>query len=405
MMSKQRQVNCFDVVIAGGGLAGASAAIALAKMTKPDGDKLSIAIVEANPVAHNHRANSASFDARVLALAYGSALYLKELGVWDKLSQHTTAIKQIHVSDLSHYGKARLYANDYNISALGYVVEMQRIGDALLDKLTQFNNITWFAPNGVKAIERQPQHTVLKLTDNTELTAALVLACDGANSVIRELNHIERHHSDYQQSAIIANVLTEKPHQGKAFERFTDTGPLAMLPLSDGRCSLVWTLTPEQADEIATRSDFDFCHALTERFGHWLGRITKVGKRFSYPLTLSVAQHQIGHRMALVGNSSHTIHPIAGQGFNLGIRDVKVLSSLVEQAIINNTDIGSVSVLQAYEAKRQVDQSQVIQFTDSLVHLFSNNYFPLAQGRGMALKVLNYLPLLKSQLANKTMGL
>lgn len=408
----------FDIVISGGGLSGALTALSLSDCKKPDGQSLTIGIVEANPILKDL---SLTFDDRVLALSHGTATYLQSLGVWQHLKNDAEPIRNIHISDRGFYGKARLYADKHQVNALGFVVEMSLLGQALLTRLKEKNkangNITWFAPDKISGITWQEKHVDITLGSGAELNAKLLLACDGAHSACREFANISVQESDYGQSALIANVSTAMPHNNLAFERFTDTGPIAMLPLSaqtthashtyknnDSRCSLVWTLPPEHATQMAALSDEKFKIELENSFGSWLGQITYVGKRDIYPLKLLTANEQVFHRMALMGNASHTIHPIAGQGFNLGVRDVSQMAELVKHALDNNTDIGSFAALSEYAAQRKQDHQQVISLTDSLVTLFSNKLPPLVIGRNIGLKVMNYLSPLKKALVRKTMG-
>ena len=241
------------------------------------------------------------------------------------------------------------------------------------------------------------------------LQTSLLLACDGANSPCRKLAKIDVNKSDYQQVALIANVATEKTHNNKAFERFTEFGPIALLPLvplknSQSRCSLVWTLSAKQSEQLLALNDVEFSHQLELAFGSWLGAITQVGKRDVYPLVLLQAQQQTYHRMALIGNASHTIHPIAGQGFNLGLRDVQLMASLIEKQLQNQADMGSFTLLNEYSQKRTQDQKQIITLTDSLVTLFANDLPPLVAGRNVGLKIMNYCQPLKTTLVNKLMG-
>ncbi len=422
----------FDVVISGGGLSGTLMALSLADLTKADGSLLSIAIIETKSIEAKKQNSKivdiaqhvqATFDDRVLALSHGSAQYLKKVGAWQYLAADATAIEKIHISDRGHYGKARLNAQDHDVSALGYVIEMAKIGQAQLQALASKPNVQWFAPDSITDINWQVEHVNIELQSGTKLQTPLLLACDGANSICRQQANIEVSHSDYGQVALIANVATKIPHSNQAFERFTETGPIAMLPLSplannsqsgngDSRCSLVWTLTPDLAKEMAALDDSAFKLALEQAFGSWLGEITQVGKRDIYPLVLSQAKQQVYHRMALVGNASHTIHPIAGQGFNLGLRDVEYMSKLIQQALLVEKeadkelvqDIGQFALLNQYEKVRQQDQNEVIALTDSLVTLFSNSLPPLTLGRTIGLKVLNYVSPLKKALVKKTMG-
>mgnify|MGYP000312219264 FL=1 len=396
----------FDIVIAGGGLAGCLMALSLAELTRADGAKLSIAIIEANPGLKDA---SKSFDDRVLALSHGSCEYLKKVGIWQSLQADAEAIESIHISDRGHYGKARIQAHEHRVSALGHVVEMSLIGKALLAALKPMKNIHWFAPDTIESIDWQQENVTLALASGSELKASLLLACDGGMSACRQLANIDISKRDYGQSALIANVATRKPHQNIAYERFTETGPIAMLPLSsikegESRCSLVWTLTPELAEQVQNYTDSEFKLALEQAFGSWLGSITQVGKRDIYPLNLVQAKEQVYHRMALIGNASHTIHPIAGQGFNLGLRDVEQMAKQLKLALKNGQDIGHYALLSDYAQRRQKDHSEVITLTDSLVTLFSNDLPPLVVGRNIGLKVLNYLSPLKNALVKKTMG-
>lgn len=393
----------FDVVISGGGLSGCLMALSLCELTNADNQALSIAIIETNDITFS-LGRSKSFDDRVLALSHGTAAYFEQLGIWQQLSVDAQGIEKIHISDRGHYGKARLSAKNYQVEALGYVIEMSLIGQALLNVLSNKNNITWFTPNSIKQINWQQRQVEIELGSGALLTAKLLLGCDGVNSPCRTFANIDVSQSSYGQCALITNVVTEIAHQNVAYERFTETGPIAMLPLSNNRCSLVWTLTPELAEKMQTLDDQAFKIALEQAFGVWLGAITKVGKRDVYPLKLVQAKSLVYHRMALVGNASHTIHPIAGQGFNLGVRDVQQLTKLIATAISNGKDIGNFTLLNTYQQQRSKDQKQVIALTDSLVTLFSNQLPALVLGRNIGLKVLNYFSPLKKALVNKTMG-
>ena len=421
----------FDVIISGGGLSGSLMALSLSQLTKADGSLLSIAIVEALPFKETSPADDiALFDARVLALSHGSAKYLDKLGAWQYLKNDACAITDIDISDRGHFAKARLTAKEHGVNALGYVIDMALIGKAQLKALNQNtkNNIQWFSPDSITEIvwrgnlgdnnketaSPKNQQVNVKLKSGKLLSTQLLLGCDGIQSPVRKHANIEIISDDYGQVALIANVSTSKAHHHKAFERFSEFGPIAMLPLKsinsnsskDGssRCSLVWTMTPEQAQRIKELDDDAFKEVLEREFGSYLGAITQVGKRDTYPLVLMQAQRQIYHRMALIGNASHTIHPIAGQGFNLGLRDVEVMAELIEGALAAEQDIGHFSLLHAYQANRTKDQNEIIKLTDSLVTLFANNLPPLVVGRNLALQALNVISPLKKALVKKTMG-
>jgi len=405
----------FDVIISGGGLSGVLTALSLSPLKNSRGKKLSIAIIEANNAIK--RPNTV-FDDRVLALSHASVSYRKKLNVWSILASHAQPIKNIHISDRGYYGKARINATDHKVNAFGYVIEMSKIGNALNQTLanniehnifSNNSNITWFTPDSIRHIEWCPDIVNVTLGSSVIISASLLVGCDGAQSICRTLAKIPIDESPYKQSAIIANVATSLPHNGIAYERFTEYGPIAMLPLVQlaneaSRCSLVWTLSPEHAKEVVKLSDIEFQRTLERAFGHWLGDIKQTGKRHVYPLSLVQAKEQIHHRMVLIGNASHTIHPIAGQGFNLGLRDVQALSHNIAKSFNNDEDIGTFSCLSGYAMSRKEDHERIITLTDSLVTLFSNQLPPLIVGRNIGLKVLNYIPTIKKAFVNKTMG-
>ncbi|QBG37238.1 2-octaprenyl-6-methoxyphenyl hydroxylase [Litorilituus sediminis] len=412
----EQSAQQFDVVISGGGLSGSLMALSLSELVKSDGSKLAIAIIEANPKSDNQGQHAPLFDDRVLALSHGSARYLEKLSVWQHLQQDACAIADIDISDRGHFAKARLSAAEYHVNALGYVIDMALIGRGLLKVLANKTNVHWFNPDKIEDINWQEQHVDVALQSGTCLQGKLLLACDGVKSPCRERANIEVSFDDYQQVALIANVATQKPHLHKAYERFSNQGPIAMLPLpqskaqavGQGRCSLVWTMTPDEAERIQALSDDDFKRELESAFGLWLGQILHVGKRDVYPLVLLQAKQQTYHRMALVGNSSHTIHPIAGQGFNLGLRDVADMASLIAEQLnadmLNSDDVGSFALLQKYQQLRSKDQQEVIWLTDSLVRLFANDLPPLVVGRNIGLQMLGALSPFKNALVKKTMG-
>ena len=409
----------FDIIIAGGGLSGCLTALSLVNLTKANGEALSIAIVEANQTAAqlsslnsslNSNSDSASvnsttnFDERVLALSHSTAQYFQTLGIWQALANFANPIETIHISDRGNYGKARIYAKQHQVTALGYVAPMKKIGEALLATLKPFKNVHWFCPDSIEHIEWQSESVNISLSSSLRLTGSLLLACVGANSVCRGFANIQSSQKAYQQSAVIANVKMRLPHENIAYERFTEYGPIAMLPLVDNHCSLVWTLTPQQAEKIAQCDNSQFINELNQAFGYWQGGVLETSERYIYPLYLVQAHENMYHRMALLGNASHTIHPIAGQGFNLGVRDVVQLSALIKKSLLANEDIGNFALLNEYSQQRQKDQRQVIQLTDSLVTLFSNELPPLVAGRNIALKALNYFSSFKQKFVHKTMG-
>ncbi|WP_245961486.1 2-octaprenyl-6-methoxyphenyl hydroxylase [Thalassotalea euphylliae] len=408
--TKEQTEQQVDISIVGGGLSGLLMAVSLLKQPNiPQHSKL--AIIEA---AKLEPSQINPFDDRVLALSHGSVEYLRSLGVWTLMADDANPIETIHISDRGNYGKARIKATDHQVEALGYVIPLASIANGLLAALKTADEhnkpIQWYTDSQIEQLTIKAEHSNIKLAagaqaEPIDIEAKLVIACDGGQSLCRKVAKIGTSQQDYGQWAVIANVCPELPHNNRAFERFTEHGPIAMLPMTNQQCSLVWTLPPEQAQQISELDDKAFCLALEQAFGRWLGSIQSTSKRSIFPLSLVQAEQQSYHRMALVGNASHTIHPIAGQGFNLGLRDVKVLADLVQQQIASGeADLGNAKLLNQYQVMRESDQQAIIKLTDSMVTLFSNDLPPLLAGRNIGLKVMNYLSPLQKAFVNKTMG-
>ena len=344
----------FDLIIVGGGMVGASLACALKNTT------LKIAIVEA---FEPHSNQQPSYDDRGIALAYGSQRIFESMGLWQQLVPYCTAISDIHVSDRGHFGVTRLSALDENVPALGQVITARSMGFVLNQALSQQKNIDIICPVKVTNLIQNTDTTELILNDNRHITAKLIVAADGAHSTVRQLLNLGALEHDYGQYAITANITPERAHNGQAFERFTDSGPIALLPMSDNRCSLVWTVKTGDENNIISLSDDDFLAKLQERFGYRLGKLKHVGQRNSYPLKLMQADQPIQQRIVLIGNAAHSLHPIAGQGFNLGLRDVAALADVLAN---NADDCGDQRLLHDYAQWRQQDQDDVISNTSSV---------------------------------------
>lgn len=392
----------YDLIIIGGGMVGASLAISLAEQP------LRIALVEAASLQKNQPAPP-NYDDRAIALSFGARRIFEGMGLWTDIAPKTTAINHIHVSDQGRFGFTRLDAKQEKVDALGYVVTARQLGETLMDKLQQCANLTLISPATLSELKLGDDHATAVITQNNgdseALTSKLVVAADGGNSHVRRQLDIQTTDRDYAQTAIIANITTEKAHNNVAYERFTRNGPLALLPMPDNRSSLVWTRAPEDAERLLPLSDEDFLAELQPCFGKRLGRFLKVGKRNSYPLQLIRAQEQVRNRLALIGNAAHTLHPIAGQGFNLGLRDVATLAQTIVDAHHADTDIGKLDALNSYAEWRQRDHQQVIGFTNTLVHTFSNQLPPLAMARNLGLIAADIIPPLKHSLARHSMGL
>ncbi|EGA71900.1 2-octaprenyl-6-methoxyphenyl hydroxylase [Vibrio sinaloensis DSM 21326] len=386
----------FDVVIAGGAMAGMTLALAINKRAP---QPLSIAVVEpfnADNLAHP------GFDSRSIALSYGTVSILKQLGLWADIAPVATPINQIHVSDRSHAGMVDISSQEVGLESLGYVVELADVGRIYQKCVTQDENIQLFCPASVVEIEREQALATVVLDNGETLSTKLLVAADGAVSTCCQKVGLELSEHDFDQVAVIANVTTEQAHKGRAFERFTASGPVALLPMSEGRMSLVWCLKPQDAQAMMALDEQAFLSELQTMFGWRLGKLEKVGQRASYPLLLRYRQQNISHRFAIVGNAAQTLHPIAGQGFNLGIRDV---ASLAEEIARHSEDPGAYSVLSKFKQRRQADRHATISLTSSLVHIFSNDYLSLRIGRNLGLAMMDNIPPLKAPLLARTLGL
>lgn len=402
-MSDNRSAEqALDLVIAGGGMAGSLLAYVLLSQNPA----LKLAIVEQSPeLASGEQPSKASFDSRSIALAHGSVELLQQWGLWQELQQSGCAIKHIHISDRGHFGKTYLNAADYQLTALGEVIEVEAIGEVLWQKLKAFTaqgRLSWFYKDAIQALNPTAELQQVSLKSGAVLHAKLLVIAEGGLSPSRSLAGFELKSDDYQQHALIANIGLSDSHQHKAFERFTPTGPLALLPLTRQRYSLVWTLTPEQAAHHLNQTDEEFLAALQQAAGHRAGVFKTVGQRVVYPLSLKRATEAARHRTLLIGNSLHNLHPIAGQGFNLAIRDIFSLSLLLQK---HQADSGCYQLTKAYQQARLPDMQQVILYTDSLVRLFSNSSRLMALGRNTGLMALNLCPELKQVVANQAMGL
>ena len=383
----------YDLIIVGGGMVGASLACALKN------SKLNIAVIEAFPADSGQQP---SYDDRGIALAYGSQRIFESMGIWEQLAPQSTAINDIHVSDRGHFGVTRLSASNENVPALGQVITAREMGKVLNNVLAQQANIELICPAKVTDLTQHTDHVALTLNDNQSLSAKLIVAADGAHSTIKQLLKLGAVDHNYLQTAITANITPEYAHKGRAFERFTDSGPIALLPMSDNRCSLVWTVKTGDETAILQLSDHDFLGQLQDRFGYRLGKLIKVGQRHRYPLKLVQTDQPIQSRIVFIGNSAHSLHPIAGQGFNLGLRDVAALADVLTD---NKGDCGDARLLHDYKQWRQQDQQSVINNTHTLVKLFSHGNPILGHLRGVGLTWIDALPVAKHWLAQKSMGL
>ena len=384
-----------DILIIGGGLVGASLACAL------QNSGLSVHIVEAYPYQSD---SQPSYDDRTVALSWGSRCIFEGMGLWDAMADRVEAIKTIHISDKGHFGATRLRHEEEHVEALGYVAENRVLGDVLYQRLLQNTNVELHCPAGLISLEQKHDRVIATIGGNGKqsvVSARLLVAADGVVSQVRDLLHIGSSVQDYGQTAVIANVTPAFRHNNIAYERFTDQGPIAFLPMTQNRCSLVWTVPLKQADELMKLGDADFLQLLQQRFGFRLGQLQKVGKRQAYPLKLIESTQVVRNRVVIVGNAAHSIHPVAGQGFNLALRDIAILTELISTA----EDAGDSKLLQSYVEQREDDARRVYRFTDGLVKIFSNNSTALGHLRAAGLVAVGLIPPLRHQLAKQSMGL
>lgn len=395
-----------DIAIVGGGMVGASLALLLSSLNLG----WRIQVIEAFPItAASADDLQPSFDARSTALSHSSREIFEILGLWQTLSARLADIREVHVSDRGHIGSARLHAEEQNLPALGYVVENQRLGSVLMAALQSADNVEIVAPAKVTKVSPVQGGMELSLSQDREITTKLLVIADGAQSETRDLLGIEATSKDYGQVAVVANISLSQDHNGIAYERFTDSGPMAMLPLQpvegEYRSALVWTLPPERAAEMVAAPEAEFLAALQDRFGHRLGQFQRVGSRHSYPIRLITSNEQVRSNVVVVGNAAHSLHPVAGQGFNLALRDVAVLANELALAANTGSALGELSVLQNYLKQQQVDQKQTILLSDLLPKVFAIKASPVALARNLGLLALDTVPLFRHQFARLGMGL
>jgi 2-octaprenyl-6-methoxyphenol hydroxylase len=388
-----------DIAIVGGGMVGASLAVALAPLG------LKIALVEAVP---HDSASQPSFDERTTALSNGSRRILETLGVWSGVQSLATPIRKIHVSDQGRFGFARIDAAEQGLPAMGYVVPNRALGMALWPRLQANSNVHVYCPATVARVqggERTVELEIAQESGMARVEAKMVVAADGVHSAVRSAFGVEAETRDYDQTAVITTVLPQRFHDHVAFERFTDGGPLALLPLEGGRCTLVLTLSRATAESAMAWSDNEFLAEVQRRFGFRLGRFLKAGRRVPYPLSLTRAARTSAGRCVIVGNAAQGLHPVAGMGFNLGLRDVASLAELIaDRRHEPGFDAGAPSLLAEYDAWRAADRRGVIAFTDGLVRMFASPLNVVRQLRNVGLLAFDLFPPAKAALSRLSTG-
>ena len=391
----------YDIIIAGGGMVGASLARALAPLG------LRVAVVE--PVEPG-AATQPSFDDRSTALSRASQRAFTAMGLWPAIAASATPIRAIHVSDRGSFGFCRIEAQEQGVEALGYVVVNRVLGRTLLDSLAVEGGPDLYRPARIGAVTKTAEAVTAEVAwrdgkREERLEAALLVAADGARSAVRAAVGINMEERPYDQVAITGNLATARPHENIAYERFTKDGPVALLPFTEGRSAFVWTLPPAEAERTMALDDAAFLAEFQAVFGWRLGRLSRVGRRVAYPLSLTRAERLCAGRVVAIGNAAHGLHPVAGQGYNLGMRDVAALADLVAEAKAAGEDPGDAALLSRYVDWRRGDQRKVVGFTDGLVRVFGSERETARAARGIGMLGLDLIPGAKRAFARHTMGL
>ena len=385
----------YDIVIAGGGMVGASLALALAPLG------LRVAVVE--PVSRAADTQP-SFDDRSTALSRSTQSMYEAMQLWDDIAAAATPVTRIHVSDKGRFGFSHIDAEEQQVEALGYVVINRVLGAVLQNAMDKTPTLDVLCPARIVGTRLGPESAIasIEYSDGKaeELASRLLVAADGAKSSVREMLGISAKHVAYGQRAIVGNLLPEKPLANCAYERFTQHGPLALLPINDGRAGFVWTVSDDDADRVLALDDRAFLDELQAAFGYRLGAFTQVGTRAAYPLVLSKAMRLTATRAVLVGNAAHGLHPVAAQGFNLGLRDVAALCDCIA-----DFDLDDPELLQRYAAWRKSDQSKLLGFTDGLVKVFGHSSRPVRALRDVGMLGFDLVPGVRSLFAKHAMGL
>ena len=392
----------YDVVIVGAGMVGASTALGIVDLG------LSVLLVDSFAFKDESDSYTPSYDARSTAISWGSRDILEKLGVWSAVSEYAMPISNVHVSEKGGFGVTRISADELKHDALGYVVPNQWLGQCLLKQLAD-KHVSLCAPAKVVQLETSGVRQQIQLEGldsssaiSRNIEARLVIIADGSCSSTAKLLGIDNDIETYGQHAVIANVTTELPNAGIAYERFTKKGPLALLPLTENTSALVWTHDSHNIQDYLEMSDQNFCEELQSAFGERLGKVTRCGVRNAYPLRLVRAKEQCRVGVLLLGNAAHSLHPVAGQGFNLALRGVAACLEMIKS---KPEDFGGLAQLKQLQDSLSIDQTKTITFSDQVVKLFGHQSLLVSLGRDIGLIALENLPVLKSAFASQAMGL
>ncbi|MFY0699546.1 MAG: 2-octaprenyl-6-methoxyphenyl hydroxylase [Bermanella sp.] len=396
----------FDVIIVGAGMVGASLALLLRQCMSKG---LSVALIDEHEVRMSD-AQQPSFDDRTTALSLGTQRIFERLSLWPKLRTHSCPIEHIQVSQQGQFGRVRLHAKDESVASLGSVIPNRALGQSLSQALLQSDGLTIFAPAIVETYEMSAQGAQLTLKQGEKvqhLQGALLVLADGVNSAGCQQLGIPQKRHDYGQAALICNVSFDRPHEHWAFERFTQGGPLALLPMQGNRFALVWCMPHENVQEHLALDEAQFNQRLQNKIGFDKGRILKSGERSCYPLALTQASEQVRRHLVVLGNAAHGLHPVAGQGFNLALRDANELAKNIEDTYLHQgaDQLGELKHLLNYQHAQQGDQAMTINLSHHLPTQFAQAGGTWSVLRALGLTAMDTLPVTKTMFARQAMGL
>ncbi len=386
----------FDIVIIGGGLVGMSLAVGLSKST------CSVLLIEQNQSSPLH---DNVLDLRTTGLTLSSQKMFTQIGLWDNIAIQASPIMRLDISEQGNFGTARIDSNEHGISPIGYMVPNHHLMKVLSDEVATISNLTVLSPASCQSIQQTDEGYEVTFEHEGEtkhVTTFLLVGADGANSKVRELLAISATHKEYEQSAIITNVETQKSHNQVAYERFTQHGPLAVLPIKQNHCALIWTQPQEHAEHYLQISDKEFLNTLQKAFGYRLGKFLAVGKRVAYPLSMTASDSLVKNNAVLIGNAAQTVHPVAAQGFNLGLRDVHTLVHMLNQ--IEYKPKSFAAMLLEYEQFRAPDRQHVMRLTDGLTRLFKPQVWPVKFLRGLGVRMVGSLTAAQRSVLRRNMG-